>query len=43
VWLWQANFLRFSKQTSPKMGLESTKPHQKMFLEFSKLWIGILH
>jgi hypothetical protein len=31
-------FAFFSKQTSPKMvGLESTKPHQKMFLEFSKL------
>jgi hypothetical protein len=27
----------FQSKTSPKMGLKSTKPHQKMFLEFSNL------
>lgn len=30
-------FAFFQSKTSPKWGLSSTKPHQKMFLEFSKL------
>jgi hypothetical protein len=42
VWLWQAIYFAFCEANITKMGLESTKPHQKMFLEFSKLGLDCL-